>query len=237
MTEEIMPVEAPVPAPSRAGVRKLEGWEKTAVELGPLAAFGLGYYLSDRLAPLADGLLGQPYFAVPGRELFMALAASLPAFAIAALWSAYRVRRVPPILAVTVALVAVLGALTFALGDETFIYIKPTLVYLLLAGVLGGGLLAGRSFLRLLFDGAFTLPEAAWRALTWRFVLFYAAAAIANEVAWRTLTADCVPMQDCAGRDLWVNLKLFGFTGANFVFIAFQAPFLMRHMQDDERVA
>ena len=233
MTEEILSAEPPTPG----GAKKLDGWEKTAVEMGPLAAFGVGYYLSERVAPLADSLVGQPYFALPGRELFMGLAAFLPAFALAFAWSVYRTKRVAPILAVSGAIVAVLAVLTFAFGDDTFIYIKPTIVYGITAVGLGGALLAGKNALRLLFDGAFEMPDAAWRTLTWRFVVFNALAAIANEIAWRSLTSDCLPAQECAGRDTWVNIKLFGFTGAYFVFVATQAPFLMRHMQDDERAA
>ena len=53
MTEEITSAEPPTPS----GARKLDGGEKLAVELGPLGAFLLGYFLTDRLAPAADGSL------------------------------------------------------------------------------------------------------------------------------------------------------------------------------------
>lgn len=231
MSEEIISAEPSVPD-TVGGVQKLDGWEKTAVELGPLVAFGIGYYLSDRVAPLADGLLGQEYFVLPGRELFMGLAAFLPAFALAFVWSVVRTRRVAPILAFSGAIVVVLAVLTFALGDDTFIYIKPTIYYALVAIGLTVGLLIQKNPLRLLFDGAFELPDVAWRTLTWRFVAFHAVAAVANEIAWRSLTGDCVSGQDCAGRDVWVNIKLFGFLAAYFVFIACQAPFLMKHMDE-----
>ena len=231
MTEEILSAEAPVPGPIEGkDARKLDGWEKTAVEMGPLVAFGLGYFLRGRLIPVADGLLGQPYFALPGHDMFLALALFLPAFALAFAWSVIRTRRVAPILGVSGAIVTVLAVLTFSLGDETFIYVKPTIVYGLSAVLLAGGLLLGKAPLKLLFDGAFEMPDAAWRTLTWRFAGFNALAALANEVAWRTLTADCVPGAACAGQGTWVSIKLFGFTGAYFVFIAANAPFLMRHM-------
>jgi intracellular septation protein len=232
MTEEITSAEAPTPGPVGKGTRKLEGWEKSAVEFGPLAAFFAGYVLDERLGPVADGLFGTAFFAAEGNELFLALALFLPAFALAFAWSAYRTRRVAPVLAVTAAVVGVLGVLTFVFRDERFIYVKPTIVYGLTAIVLAGGLLSGRNFLKLLFDGAFELPEGAWRTLTWRFVLFNAAAAVANEVLWRTLTADCAAGEACGGRDLWVNVKVFGFTLAYFAFILSQAPFLMRHMKE-----
>lgn len=231
MTEEITSAEPPVPG----GARKLDGGEKLAVELGPLGAFLAGYFLDDRLAPLADNLIGGAFFAEPGHELYLALALFLPAFAVAFVWSAVRARRVAPMLIVTGVIVSVLGALTFLLQDKTFFYMKPTIVYAVTAAALAGGLFTGRNFLRLLFDGAFELSAQAWRVLTWRFVGFNAAAALANEILWRTLTASCVEGMDCAGEATWVQIKIFGFTAAYFVFVAANAPFLMKHIKDQEK--
>ncbi|MBB4658083.1 inner membrane-spanning protein YciB [Parvularcula dongshanensis] len=230
MTEEITSAEPPVPG----GARKLSGGEKMAVELGPLAFFLAGYFLNDRLAPRADELLGRTFFSGPGNELYLGLALFMPAFAVAFAWSAVRARRVAPMLLITGGIVTVLGVLTFVLHDKTFFYMKPTLVYGATAVALAGGLLTGRNFLRLLFDGAFELPEAAWRTLTWRFVGFNVLAALANEVLWRTLTSGCVEGAECAGEATWVKIKIFGFTAAYFLFVALNAPFLMRHVEAEK---
>jgi intracellular septation protein len=215
------------------GPVKLEGREKTLVELGPMGFFLAGYFLSGRTGPLLDGLFGSDLFSSDGGQLYTGLALFLPAFVVAFVFSVIRTRRVAPMLGVTGAIVIILGALTFIFQDKTFFYIKPTIVYGLTAAVLGGGLLTGQNFLKVLFDGALEMSEAAWKTLTLRFVGFNALAAIANEIAWRTLTAECVPDADCPGEAVWVNLKLFGFTIAYFVFVAANAPLIMKHARSE----
>lgn len=230
MTEEITAAEPPVPG----GARKLDGWEKTAVEFGPLAVLLLGYFRPGLFAGTLNGLFGTELFAGDEGKLYVGLALFLPAFVVAFAWSLHRTRRVAPILLVTAALTGVMGTLTFVLQDKTFFYMKPTIVYGITAAALAGGLLSGRNFLRMLFDGAFEMPEAAWRTLTWRFVGFNALAAVANEVLWRTLITGDDP---AAGEAVWLNVKVFGFTAAYFAFILANTPFLMRHVKGADEAA
>ena len=77
---------------------------------------------------------------------------------IAAMIASYVVTRHVPIMAlVTGIIVIVFGTLTLVLHDETFIKIKPTIIYVMFAAVLGGGLLFGRSFIAIMFDQMFNL--------------------------------------------------------------------------------
>ena len=55
--------------------------------------------------------------------------------------SYYLIRRFPIMPIVTAVIVIVFGALTLYLHDETFIKLKPTIIYLLFAGTLFGGLI------------------------------------------------------------------------------------------------
>ena len=234
MTEEITAAEPPTPGAAgpdagTPGPRKLDGWEKTAVEFGPLAVLLLGYFRPGLFAARLNALFGTDLFAGDDGKLYVGLALFLPAFALAFAWSITRTRRVAPILLVTAALTGVLGTLTFVLQDKTFFYMKPTIVYGMTAAVLAGGLLSGRNFLRLLFDGAFEMPDSAWRTLTWRFVAFNAAAAVANEIIWRTLIGGADPQ---AGEELWLLIKVWGFMGAYLVFVAANTPLILRHAQD-----
>lgn len=215
------------PAPAR----KLDGTEKLLVELGPLLLFFAGLFFHTRLAPVIDGLLGTGYFDRPGRELYLGLALFCPAFAGAFVYSLWKTRRAAPMLIVVAVITSITAVFTFLFDNKEFTYMKPTMIYGLSAALLGGGLLAGRNFLKVIFDGAFEMPDTAWRTLTWRFVAFNALAAAANEVAWRTLTADCVADMPCSGEKTWFTIKAFGFTAAYIGFVLANTPFMMKHIE------
>jgi len=119
---------------------------------------------------------------------------------------------------VTAVIVLVFGSLTLVLHDELFIKLKPTIIYLLFGGTLLGGLALGKPLLGVLFDPMFHLSEEGWRKLTWRWVLFFFALAIANEVIWRTQTTD-----------FWVSFKLFGVVPLTFLFGALQMPLINKY--------
>lgn len=213
--------------------RRLSPRAKFAVDYGPLIAFFVVYFFGRKLAPIVGGVIGRDIAIAPGQELFAAVAAFLPSFAIAFLYSTLRERRIAPMLAVSGVAVGVLGVLTLFLRDKTFFYMKPTIVYAMFAVALGGGVAAGRNPLKALFDGALHLPEDVWKTLTKRYAVFFIALALANEIAWRYLTRDCdlSGAAACAGEPAWVNLKLIGFTGANIVFALLQTPLLAKHLE------
>src|SRR5260370_35185793 len=92
---------------------------KLATELGPLVVF---------------------FVANAKFHLFVATGAFMVAV-VAAMIASYLVTRHVPIMAlVTRVVVIVVGTLTLALPDETFIKVKPTIIYGPFAPVLGGGL-------------------------------------------------------------------------------------------------
>ena len=123
---------------------------------------------------------------------------------------------------VSAVVVLVFGGLTLFLQDETFIKLKPTIIYVLFAGVLGGGLLFGKSLLAIVFDQVFHLTDEGWRKLTLRWALFFLALAVLNEIVWRTQSTD-----------FWVTFKVFGVLPLTFIFAALQYPLLMKY--DAER--
>ena len=73
-------------------------------------------------------------------QLFAATAAFMAAIVAAMIVSYVVTRHVPIMALVTGGIVLVFGTLTLVLHDETFIKIKPTIIYSLFAAVLGGGL-------------------------------------------------------------------------------------------------
>ena len=170
---------------------------KLATELGPLLVF----------------------FGVNARfQLFAATAAFMVAI-VAAMIASYVVTRHVPVMAlVTGAIVIVFGTLTLVLHDETFIKVKPTIIYGLFALVLGGGLLFGRSFIAIMFDQMFNLTPRGWRILTMRWTLFFLAMALLNEAIWRTQSTN-----------FWVAFKAFGVIPLTIGFAITQMPLIKRY--------
>lgn len=176
---------------------------KLATELGPLVIFFL-----------ANAKFG----------LFAATAIFMAAVVVAIAASYAVTRHVPMMALVTALVVMVFGALTLYLHDETFIKMKPTIIYALFAVILGGGLLVGRSFIAILFDQVFNLTAAGWRTLTLRWALFFVAMAVLNELVWRTQTTD-----------FWVAFKLFGFVPLTMIFAIAQMPLINRETRDPKK--
>jgi intracellular septation protein len=171
------------------------------------------FKLATELGPLLIFFIANAKF-----HLFVATGAFMVAV-VAAMIASYVVTRHVPIMAlVTGIIVIVFGTLTLVLHDETFIKIKPTIIYGLFAAVLGGGLLFGRSFIQIMFDQMFNLTPRGWRTLTLRWALFFFALAILNEIIWRTQTTD-----------FWVNFKVFGVTPLTMAFAFTQMPLIKRY--------
>jgi len=170
---------------------------KLATELGPLMVF---------------------FVANAKFNLFVATGAFMVAV-IAAMIASYVVTRHVPMMAiVTAVIVIVFGTLTLVLHDETFIKVKPTIVYTLFAAILGGGLLFGRSFIAIMFDQMFNLTPQGWRVLTLRWSLWFLAMAVLNEIIWRTQSTD-----------VWVTFKAFGMVPLTMLFAVTQMPLIKRH--------
>lgn len=235
------------------GVR-LTGGAKLAVDFGPLLVFMVGFFFGERLVALAGGAAGRAWCMHDGAEMFLAVGLFMPAFAAAFAYSWWKERRAAPMMTLSAVIIGVLGTLTLVLHDKTFFYMKPTLIYLLFAALLGGGLATGRNFLKTVFDGALHMDDAPWRTLTVRYAAFFVVLALANEIAWRWLTRDCALASEpaatgaawgwllaecgaskaagCSGEAAWVNLKVFGFTALNILFAAAHAPFFAKHMRE-----
>jgi intracellular septation protein len=150
--------------------------------------------------------------------IFVATAAFMVAVVAALLVSYVTIRQWPVMPVVTAIVVVVFGTLTLVLHDDTFIKLKPTIIYTLFGGILLGGYVFDKPVLAILFDAMFHLTGEGWRKLTLRWALFFLAMAVLNEAVWRTQTTD-----------FWVNFKLFGFVPLTFLFAALQFPLLTRY--------
>ncbi len=98
-------------------------------------------------------------------------------------------RKIPPMLLVSTVLILVMGGLTLWLKDETFIKMKPTLIYCLFAAVLAGGLLAKRLIIKQLMGGGLQLTDRGWLQITYSTIAMFLALAVANEIVWRNFSS------------------------------------------------
>lgn len=181
------------------------GWVKPAADYGPLIVF-FATYLGLGLLPATGALIG----------------ATLVALAV----SFWLERRIPVMPLITAVVVTVFGGLSIWFADETFIKLKPTIVQGLIALVLFGGLAAGRPLLRPLLGASWSMDDAGWRRLTFRFACFFAAMAVLNEIVWRTQSTD-----------FWVTFKVFGIMVLTILFAIAQVPLMNRHKLPEDAPA
>lgn len=173
-------------------------WVRLAIDYGALAAFGVAAFIRHGIDDVATIVL---------------MVASVVAVAIG--WVLER-RFVPlPTMAAVFSLI--FGGLSLLFHDKSILKMKLTFFEGGMAAMLLVGLFIGRTPLKLLLGEAFQMTEAAWRILTWRYVGFFVAAAVANEIVWRT-----------QGDLTWIWFK-GGVFAAAVIFSIAQTPFLLKH--------
>ena len=184
--------------------REPTGTARVLIDIGPLLVF----FLVNFLAPVPSAI-----------KIFVATGAFMAAMVAALVFAAVRYRYVSPLLLFSGVMVVVLGGLTIWLHNETFIKVKPTIYYTLVAALLTFGLATGRPLLKMVLGSAYPgLDEDGWRKLTRNWAIFFAIMAVVNEAVWRNSTTD-----------FWIAFKLWGAIPATLLFAAANVPMLMRH--------
>jgi len=159
------------------------------------------------------------------RGIFTATIAFMVAITVAMLVSQLRYRHISPMLWFSGVMVLVLGGITVWLHDDTFIKMKPTLVYLAISSVLAFGLVTRRNLMKAALGSAYPgLSDRGWTILTRNWIGFFLVMAAVNEAVWRS-----------SSTDFWVGFKLWFFLPATILFALANIPMLMRHgMRLDE---
>ena len=111
----------------------------------------------------------------------------------------------------------------FSIENETFFKMKPTIINLLFALILFGGIIAKKPLLKYLLGTALKLKDEGWKILTQRWVAFFIALAVLNEIVWRTQSTD-----------VWVNFKVFGILPITFIFTLTQFPLIKKYQIEDQ---
>lgn len=184
--------------------KKIHPMLKSALEFGPIILFFIGYlWLRDQV------------FSIGGNDydgFIIVTAAFVPLLALTTFILWRLTGHLSKMQIATVVLVAVFGGLSVWLNDDRFFKMKPTMIYVLFGGILGFGLLRGKSYLKFVMEEALPLEDEGWMILTRRLTGFFIGLALLNEVIWRTQSTDT-----------WVYFKTFGLTAAVFLFFMTQA--------------
>lgn len=157
-------------------------------------------------------------------DIYIATGVAIVATLCQVAWVWFRHKKVDTMLWVSLLLVVVFGGATLFLHDETFIKLKPTLLYWIFAAAL---LISTKVFkkdlMRAMLGEKFQMEEAGWRQLNALWTGFFLFMGLANlYVAHQFAT------------ETWVNFKLFGGMGLMLVFVLAQGIFLARHMKEEK---
>ena len=120
-------------------------------------------------------------------------------------------------------LITFFGGLTIYFDNPVFIYIKPTIINLLFGlALLFGKYFTNEPILKKMLGKSIALTNEGWEILNKRWMLFFFALAILNELVWRTQS-----------EEFWVNFKVWGLLPITFIFTAFQVSIITKHKIDE----
>ena len=179
----------------------MKSFYKLLIDIGPLAVFFIFYTRSGLQASILPFMV---------------------ATVIAVLFSYILEKKIPIMPTVGAAIVLLFGGLTIYFDNDVFFKMKPTIINVLFAVILYGGILINKPLLKYLLGAALKLEEAGWKILTQRWIGFFIALAILNEIVWRTQSTD-----------VWVNFKVFGILPITFIFTMTQFPLIKKYQIED----
>ena len=128
-------------------------------------------------------------------------------------------KKIPYVPLIGAIVISIFGGLTLYFDNPIFIYMKPTIVNIIFAGILIiSNIFFGKNFLKFFLQTAFQLSETGWNKLNFRWAYFFIFLAILNEIIWRTQP-----------ETTWVNFKVWGMLPITFIFTALQLPLIKKH--------
>ena len=175
---------------------------KLFIDIGPLAVFFIYYKVS---GDLIDAIL----------PLMLATIISV-------VISYILEKRIPIMPTLGAGIVVIFGGLTIIFDNKIFIFMKPTIINIIFAAILYGGIILKKPLLKYLLGSALKLEEEGWTILTQRWIAFFIALAVLNEIVWRTMS-----------EDFWVSFKVFGILPITFIFTMTQFPLIKKYQVED----
>lgn len=132
--------------------------------------------------------------------------------------------KVEPMQWISLGVIVVFGGASLLFQDETYIKLKPSVLYWLMGAVLLiGHVVFKKNFLKKLMGAQLQLPESVWTTLNWAWTVFFAVMGALN--LW---------IAHAFNTDSWVNFKMFGGMGLMVLFVIGQALYLSRYLKDAE---
>ena len=179
----------------------MKGILKLIIDIGPLAIFFVFYTKSNLQSAILPFMI---------------------ATIIAILISYIVDKKLPIMPTVGAAIILLFGGLTIYFDNEVFFKMKPTIINILFATILYAGILLKKPLLQYLLGAALKLKDEGWSILTKRWISFFIALAILNEIIWRTQSTD-----------IWVNFKVFGILPITFIFTLTQFSTIKKYQIED----
>ena len=128
-------------------------------------------------------------------------------------------KKIPYVPLIGAIVISLFGGLTLYFDNPIFIYMKPTIVNIIFAGILiVSNIYFNKNFLKLFLQTAFQLNDEGWKKLNFRWAYFFIFLAILNEIVWRTQS-----------ETTWVNFKVWGMLPITIIFTAMQLPLINKY--------
>ncbi len=173
---------------------------KFVTDLGPLVIFFLFYYNNDKNLKIA----------IP--PLIVATIVS-----ILIVWILEK--KIPMVPLLSGILITLFGGLTIYFDNPIFIYMKPTIINILFGlALLFGKYFTNEPILKKILGKSMPLTDDGWKILNHRWMCFFFALALLNELVWRTQS-----------EEFWVNFKVWGMLPITFIFTVFQIGLINKY--------
>lgn len=157
-------------------------------------------------------------------DIYVATAVAIVASVAVIGWLKLRGRPIETMQWLGLGIIVVFGGLTLLLQDETFIKLKPTVLYLAFAAILlFGRLLSGKNLIKTVMGQQIRLPEPVWDTMNWLWISFFTMMAALNVLIAYTMSTE-----------RWVQFKVFGATVLTIAFVIALAVWMGRHVIEDE---
>jgi intracellular septation protein len=153
-------------------------------------------------------------------NIFVATAVAIFTTIALIIYSKFVLKHVDKMLLVNGAIISVLGGITLALHDKTFIMWKPTVLYWVGAAVLFiSNQFFKKNLVKQMMQKMLNPPEDTWQTLNWIWITFLIMLGFLNlYVAFNF------------SENAWVNFKLFGVTSMLFTFMIVQTLMLKQYL-------